>query len=420
MIILLVLIIIAILIEAFFSSSEMALISCDTANLKKLVKKNHISARVALKLLENRERFLVLTLLVVNVCTVLNANLMASLFQNHTNVANPYLWAILCSSVSIAIFGELIPKSFAQRYSLGWTLIVAHPIWLVEKLLYVFLSIVSGYANTLKRLFGGDSNALMVHKFTPEDLQGVIRDTKSHQTDLLLDEIEIINNILDISDVKASDIMTPLVNMKALNENTLIRDCIIEYDQTEQYSKLPIFRNRVDNIIGFVRPQDLIRSENFDDPVKVIMRKSQYVSEFSSLKQLFSTFKETSSEIVFVVNEYGGVVGLLTLEDILEEIIGEINDEYDKDDLKTKIRPRAGGYVVPAVVNFYEFIEHIGLTDFDEDFVAESLGGVIIEQLGKIPSVGEKIFLGDKMECEIMEVSAKKIEVVYVKLLEII
>jgi len=221
------------------------------------------------------------------------------------------------------------------------------------------------------------------------------------------DESELLRSIVDFGETQVSEVMTPRTDMVCTAEETTIAD-LRDLVTREKHSRIPVFRDSMDRIVGVAYSRDLLeawREGRESEPVATLMRKPLFVPETKKIDELMKEFQEERVQLAVVVDEYGGTAGLVTLEDLLEEIVGEIQDEYDEED-PLLIRQEDGSYLAGAMLDVDEFTDRFGLPDTDDDY--DTLGGLAIAELGHVPEAGES-FTFQGLEIEIMVADERRI-----------
>jgi CBS domain containing-hemolysin-like protein len=284
----------------------------------------------------------------------------------------------------------------AEELSLAVAPIIS---WLMVLLTPVIFAI-NALANGFLRLLGVDPNRKEA-LITEEELRTLVE--VSHEEGVIeQDERTMINNVVDFGDARARDIMIPRADMSMVEVSTSYQE-LLELFRRERFTRFPVYEDDRDNIIGILNMKDVLL---VTDPelfhIQDYMRKASYTYESKPLSELLSTMRESFVNIVIVLNEYGGAEGLVTMEDLLEEIVGEIRDEYDEDE-KTLIKPMgAGVYLVPGSMKLDDLNDALELSLASEDY--DSLGGLVMEQLDRLPRTGDVVRLeGVTLQVESMK-----------------
>lgn len=374
-------------LQAFFAGSEIALISCDKIKIRSLADKGSSSAKLVLSAYDRVEKFLSTTLVAINLSLITNTLILTFYIEANYGRASE-LYTVLILSPLIVIFGQVVPKAVFQKKRNTAILWAIYPLWVATKIFTPILYFVDIFMKGLWKLIGKERNT----SITREELIDVIEGDKSKPvTDY---DKRVLKRIFGFSETRVDEIMIPLVKVKAIEENAYVRQAIDLIKETG-HTRIPVYGERIDNIKGILHAFYLLGSEKADDPVKKYTRPSYYVPESKLVNELLDEMKEERITMAVVVDEYGGAVGILTIEDILEEVVGEIEDEYDKGSkLWRKIRD--GEYLVNPVIEIDQINEDLG-TGIPEDDDYETLGGFLLSRFGSIPDINETLTLRDKV-----------------------
>ncbi len=290
-------------------------------------------------------------------------------------------------TVLVLIFGEITPKTLAAQNSEKVSLIVARPISLLTYLLSPIVFFFTKIAGLFTRLLGGKSNANLP-TITEDELKTMVN--LSEEEGVIKDhEKTMICNVFDFDDQLIKDVMIQRTDIVAINMNATY-DEIMNIIKTEQYSRYPIYNKRIDNIVGILNVKELVFYRNSEEvfDIKKFMKKPYYTFEYLKTSELFREMKKRRTHMAVVIDEYGGTAGIITIEDLLEEIVGDISDEYD---IQTKEIEtiREGEYVVDGSTRIEQLNEQIGTRIESEHY--DSIGGFIIGEIGRLPQQGESI-----------------------------
>lgn len=218
----------------------------------------------------------------------------------------------------------------------------------------------------------------------------------SHEEGVLeAEEHEMINNVFDFGESQAKDVMIPRIDMTCIPVESTF-DEIVEVFRQDKYTRLPVYEETVDNVIGIINVKDLLLCEdkkNFS--VTSILRKPYYTYEFKKISELMDELKKTSNNFTIVIDEYGSTVGMITLEDLLEEIVGEIRDEYDEDEEDDIIQINDNEYIISGITRLNDLEELVELPESEEDDDFDSVGGYIVSQLGRLPQDGDEVVINN-------------------------
>ena len=383
------------LVQAFFAASEIALVSADDLKVRAESEGGHEDSRVLDQLLINRDRLLALTLTGTNLATVLAAVLLTSfLYRIGPNLV--YLAPFILIPTTL-LLGESIPKLLTLGDPHRVALFVARPLRFMATLLAPLLGVETILSRLLRRLAGVPADAESVF-LTREDLARLMRRRPSDASaqpshDAILPaEQQMISRIFRFSRADARKAMVPLVRVDAVPVETTLA-AAIETIRREGFSRLPVFRRRITDIVGVVHVFDLLRAPDLSRPVSDVMRPVSYFPESMPLDEALVAMQRTGENLSVIVDEYGGSAGILTLEDLIEEIVGDIEDEHDLgEELARIVSPRVLSVVGRAPIA--ELNERFGLKLPEADEYA-TIGGLVVERLGHIPKPGEKLSEGD-------------------------
>jgi putative hemolysin len=384
-----------VLVQAFFAASEIALVSADELKVRAGSERGEKTARLLDAMLERRDRLLALTLTSNNLATVLAA-VMLTAYLHEMGPKLSY-WAPFILAPLTLVFGEAIPKLLALRNPLAFTRIAVRPLRFLSVLFAPLLAVETLMSRALRRLAGVAPEAESVF-LSREDLVRLVhrRPTESAAAEaldaILPAERLMISRIFRFSRADARKAMVPLVRVDAVPEETTLEHAI-EVVRRVGYSRLPVFRRRITDIVGIVHVFDLLQAPDLSRPVREVMRPVSYFPESMPLDEVLVAIQRTGENLAVIVDEYGGAAGIITLEDLLEEVVGEIEDEYDKtEELARVINRRTLAIVGRAPIA--ELNERYGLKLPEADEYA-TIGGLVLERLGHIPQSGEHLRVGE-------------------------
>lgn len=287
------------------------------------------------------------------------------------------------------VLGELVPKSLALQYPERVALATTLPMrWSADIVLRPLIVILNGSGTILLRLLGMQQEAGHKVVHSPEEIQYLIR--QSHQGGLLdEDELQLLDNAFHVGELTVGDILIPRTRMTTADKSTPLPDLLRL--TAEEYTRVPIYEGDIDHIIGFVHIKDLFRlylQNKTGDPLKV-MRKACFVPETADLNEVWRIMDAEKSYLAIVFDEYGGTVGMVTREDLIEEIFGEVQDEFDEDELPPIIPNADGTYTVRGDVAIVTVNSQLNL-DLPTEH-AHTISGIVLDELGRIPEAGDKV-----------------------------
>jgi CBS domain containing-hemolysin-like protein len=383
------------IVQAFFAASEIALVSADDLKVRAGSESGHVRSRVLGGLLVNRDRLLALTLTGTNVATVIAAVVLTS-FLHQTRPHLIYLAPFILTPITL-VLGESIPKLLTLTNPHTFALYAARPLRFLATILAPLLYVETLLSRLLRRLAGVPADAESVF-LSRDDLARLMRRRPSdgseqpHHDAILPAEQLMISRIFRFSQAEARKAMVPLVGVDAVPEETSLA-AAIETVRREGFSRIPVFRRRITDIVGVVHVFDLLQAPDLSRPVSDIMRPVSYFPESMPLDEALVAMQRTGENLSVIVDEYGGSAGILTLEDLIEEIVGDIEDEHDRgEELAKVVSPRVLSVIGRAPIT--ELNERFGLKLSEADEYA-TIGGLVVERLGHIPKPGEKLIEGE-------------------------
>jgi len=373
--------------EIFFSGSEIALLAASPKKIKKSPGSQPGRAGLTLKLLQNRERMLATTLFGTNLSVVTNATLLTSFFLTLFPEQGE-VYAVMVLSPLLLIFGEIIPKILFQQYANAIAPVVSYPIWLASCIFYPLVFLVTGISNFVLSITGARKSH-HIPFVTREELRLIVKMSKGG-SDLTAEEVTMIERLFDFSHTVVKEAMIPLVDIATIEDAATVGEAIA-FLEAKGYSRIPVYHERTDNIIGIINSFDLLENLPMDQCIRPLIRRAPYVPETKALDGLFIEMQKKRSHLSIVVDEYGGTVGIITIEDILEEIVGEIQDEYDTEQQSFR-KMGKNKYIVRSRMEKGQLEELLAITLPEGDF--ETVGGFLLDRLGHIPQPGEILKYG--------------------------
>ncbi len=376
---------VCVLIEGFFSGSEIAIMAADALGLRERAAQGNRGAARALELREHPQALLGTTLLGTNLAVVV-ATTFVTVAMANAHGDQGELLTMLVLSPFVLVFGEIIPKSIYQQAALTMASRVALPLWALRRLAHPAIWALEALTSTLLRLFGVDPSTHRV-LVTREDLLVLLDGSAQAGSDIRPQEEEMIERIFELPETTVREVMIPLVEVEALEESTTVGQAVAAL-QEHGFSRYPIYRERIDDIRGVLHVFDLLHEQRADRPVGELVGEALIVPETARVDRLLQRLRTEGQNMAVVVDEYGGAQGIVTLEDIIEEIVGEIDDEHDKaDDYVRKVGPRS--YIIKARAEVDQLNEDLDLGIPEGDY--ETLGGFLLERLRRFPDAGESL-----------------------------
>ena len=378
--------IILLVLSGFFSMAETALMSVNKIKLRHMVEEEVPKAKLVESLIEDPNKLLGAILIgnnVVNIGASSLATVIATKLFGNSGVGI----ATGIMTILVLIFGEITPKSIAKQKAESVALKVAPLIKVVvtifKPLVFVFTSISSVFI----RLMGANPDEAEAF-ITEEELKTMV-DVSEEEGVLKNVEKEMIFNVFDFADLQVKDIMVQRVDIIAVDEEFTYEQ-VMEIIKREQFSRIPVYSETIDNIVGILNVKDFAMVDNIKENfyVNKYIREPYYTFEFKKIVEVFNDMKKTRNHMAIVLDEYGGTVGIVTIEDLVEEIVGDIEDEYDEEKKSIEV-VKDNEYVVDGSTRLHDLGDLLNVDMESEEF--DSVGGLMIGELGRIPEEKEQI-----------------------------
>jgi len=379
-----ILLVLLVLMSAFFSSSETALINMSKIRLKYLVKEKVKNADKLEKLYEDSNKLIGAILIGNNIVNVATSSIATIITTSRFSNAGLGI-SVGLTTLVILIFGEITPKNLALKNSESISLFVAPIILFLVRIFTPILFILNNISNLLSALLG-QRNDDKKPTITQDELKTIV-DVSNQEGVLETDETEMIQNIFEFKDLTVDDIMIQRRDIVAISAD-MSYDEIIDVFKNRQLSRLPIYEDTIDDIIGVLYAKDLFFTEQSkeDFDIKTVMREPVFVNEFVKISDFFKKMQQVKTHIAIVLDEYGGVAGIVTMEDLVESIVGDIYDEYDQQDEEVR-KLKENIYVINGNSKLTEIQDLLQVELVSKDY--ESLGGYLMDKMGKIPTQGD-------------------------------
>ena len=382
------------LVNAFFACAEMAMVSVNKSKIRRLADDGRKSAKLVLKFLEEPTKFL---------STIQVAITLAGFFSSAsaaTGLSKPvgqwlkdmgisygdkvsFVAVTLILSYFTLVFGELVPKRVALQKPEAISLFCVKPIRIISKFASPFIKLLTFSTNLVTKPFGlreGNAEEML----SREEIKSLVRESQANGV-LNREEKEMIDSIMEFDDKMAKEIMTPRINVFAIDISEPIEE-YIEVLMKAQYSRIPVYEEDIDNIIGILFIKDYLREASKHGPSRVdilsILRKPYFVPDSKYIRDLFRELQQSKKQIAILINEYGGFAGIVTMEDLVEEVMGEIEDEYDPA-LSRISKIDANTYLIDGLVTIGELNNKLDLNLYSENY--DTISGYLIDQIGSIP-----------------------------------
>ena len=376
-------------LSALFSSSETALTTVNRIRVRTLAGQGDKRAMTLLAVLQNPEKMLSVILIGNNVVNLYASSLATtvtlSLFGSKlVGVATGIL------TLAVLVFGEVAPKTMASRNAEQIALRAAGPVKVLMWLFTPLVFVVNNLARLVMKLFGADRPSKR-ELMTAEELRTIVQ--VGHEDGVIENsERKMIDNVFDFGDRNARDIMIPRIDMTCIDVETGY-DELMEVVREEKYTRIPVYKESTDTIVGILNIKDLLfRAQDKPFRIAELMRKPLFTYEQKKTSELMVEMRKNYTNLAIVLDEYGVTAGMVTMEDILEEIVGEIRDEYDRDEEKSIRRIAPNTYLIEGNVKIDDVNEVLQLHLASEDY--ESIGGYVLEQLEHFPKEGECVTKG--------------------------
>ena len=407
----LVVLFVLIILSGFFSSAETALTTVNRVRMRALEEEGNKRAAKVNKILDNYSKMLS-TILVGNNIVNLSASSLATTLALRINLAVGIATGIL--TLVILIYGEIMPKTWAMLNAERISLVYSGIIYVLMLVLTPVIFIIDRLANIFMKLLRIDPNK-KVNTMTETELKTYV--DVSHEDGVIeSEEREMIYNVFDFSDALAKDIMIPRINMVTVNVNASYEK-VMNIFRESMYTRLPVYEDDKDNIIGLINIKDFILSQDKETfQIRNILRDAHYTYEYKKIADLMYEIREKTTSVTFVLNEYGATVGMITLEDLLEEIVGEIRDEYDADEAEYIQKVGERTYLVEGSMKLDDINDALDTDLESEDY--DSIGGIIIECLDRLPEDQEEVTLKDGIRLKVQGIDQNRISKVLMTLPE--
>ncbi len=399
----LIILIILILINAFFAASEIAFISLNDAKIDLMVKDGNKKAKTISKMLKTPSRFLATIQIGITLAGFLSSafasdsfadDLAPMLYQAVPSISLETWKGISIIIITIIlsyftlIFGELVPKRIAMKKCEMIAFASIGVINFISLVTSPFVRFLEFSTNVVSKLFGVTGNE--EETVTEEEIRMMV-DVGEEKGTIKLNEKEMINNIFEFNDRTVSEIMTPRTQIFALDGNLAMSEAILEIAEDYKYSRIPIYKDSIDQIIGILYVKDmLLEQKNKNTKIKNVVKDTFFIPATKNVDEVFAEMRKNKKQIAIVLDEYGGTAGLITMEDILEEIVGDIFDEFD-DIEKEYEKIDETTFLLQGSMPIYECRKVLGIAIPEGDY--ETLSGYLIDELGRIPEEKEKPIL---------------------------
>lgn len=398
-------------LSAFFSSAETALTTVNRIHMRTLADADNKKAKMVLKITKDSAKMLSAILIGNNIVNLsassIATTLAISMFGNYgAGIATGIITFL------ILIFGEVSPKTLSTIKADSISMKIAGIINVLMIVLTPVIFLINKLSLGVLFLFGvkaSDGNRVM----TEEELRTIV--DVGQETGVIEDEERaMIHNVFDFGDAEAKEVMIPRIDMTFVHIDADYNEVLKIYKQ-DMFTRLPVYEESTDNVVGIINMKDLLLIENTDNfSIRDIMREPYFTYEHKNTSDLFLEMKKSSISLAIVLDEYGVTAGLITLEDLIEEIVGEIRDEYDTDEIDDITRLSDREYLVLGSANLEDVSDELNLNLESDDY--DTIGGYCLEKLDHLPERNEIIITDDDVLLRIEAVDKNRIEKVYIKL----
>jgi putative hemolysin len=382
-----------IFISAFFSAAETAFTAINRIKLRSIIEDQKTNARHIEYLLKHPKKLLTAILIGNNLANIAATTFATAFFIDIlksfgiTNIAAMLGIITVLVTFILLVFGEITPKTLAMKNPSKWAFKISSIIYYLYFLEYPFIWMFYSISTILSNVFGIQTNTSS--QLTEEEIKLLIQ-LGQEEGILKKEEQKMLHGVINVFDKVVREIMTPRTDMVCLERSSSIAEAI-DIIRSKGHSRIPIYEEKIDNIVGFVYAKDLLYA-NMSNQSKLLhnfMREAIFIPESKQIQSLLQQMRKKKFHLSIVVDEHGGVAGLVTMEDIIEEIVGEIQDEYDNEKLAIN-KLTSSRYIIDAAVRIEELSESLGFP-FPEDEDYDTVAGFILAQIGSLPKKDDKI-----------------------------
>lgn len=381
--------VVLLLLSAFFSSAETAFVSVSQIRMRSLADDGNRRAARVLRIVSDSSRMLSAILIGNNI-----VNISASSLATTVSLA---LWGNKAVSIAtgiltllVLIFGEICPKTIATAYADKISLAYSNVVWALMVVLKPIIFLINKIAKGFLFVFGFNPDK-HVASITEDELRTIV-DVSHEEGVIESDEHELINNVFEFGDSLAKDVMIPRIDMVCVASDSSY-DEVISIFKKCMYTRLPVYEESPDKVIGIINVKDLLLCEDTKAfTISSILRKPYYTFEYKNVSELMEEMRKTSNNFTVVIDEYGSTVGMVTLEDLLEEIVGEIRDEYDADEEDAIVKINDDEYLLSGTTRLDDLEDFITVPEEDDESeYYDSIAGFIVRKLERLPKTGDEI-----------------------------
>ena len=407
----LIVLIILLLLSGFFSSAETALTTANRIRMRTLAEEGNKKAARVLAITDDSPKMLSAILIGNNIVNLSASSLSTSLaLKLFGSVGVGIATGIL--TLLVLIFGEISPKTMATIYADKMSLSYSGIILFLMKILTPVIFVINALSMLLLRLLRVNPNDA-AKQMTEKELRTIV--DVGHENGIIeSEEHAIINNVFDFNDAQAKEVMVPRIDMTMVDINSSY-DELLEIFREFQFTRIPVYEDSTDNVVGILNIKDLLLLDNQNDfSIRSLMREPFYTYEHKNTAELFNEMKTESINIAIVLDEYGTTAGLITLEDLIEEIVGEIRDEFDANEEEDLIKLNEQEYLISGSMNLEDLCETLNLPFSSEDY--DTIGGYLIGLLEHFPKEGETFTTEENSTLRVQKMDKNRIEKIHISL----
>lgn len=405
-----VILIILLLLSAFFSSSETALTTVSRIRMRSLAEEGNRRAARVLTVTDNSAKMLSAILIGNNIVNLSASSIATALAIELFGSAGAGI-ATGILTILILIFGEISPKTMATIRAEKLSLRFSGIILILMKVLTPVIFIINALAMIVLRIFGVDPTEKN-RGMTESELRTIV--DVGHESGVIeTEEKEMINNVFDFGDAEAKEVMVPRIDMTFVQADSTYEE-VLEIYREDRFTRLPVYEEDTDDVIGILNIKDLLLCDKENFSLRQLMREPYFTYEYKNTAELLIEMRSSSINIAIVLDEYGTTAGLITLEDLVEEIVGEIRDEYDEDEEDPIQKLSNREYLVEGSMNLEDFSDYFNLKLESDDY--DSIGGYMIGLLDHLPKIRESVTTPDGIFMQVRTKNKHRIETIYVKL----
>lgn len=404
---LIIVLIVLIFFSAFFSSSETAFSAANRVRLKNMEQAGKAKAGKVLKIIDDYDSMLSAILIGNNIVNIAASSIATVLFVRAMGDIGA-TWSTLVLTIVILIFGEVTPKSIAKEIPETFAMVVSGPIHVLMKVFYPLTVVFSGWKNLIKKVFKFNSE----DKITEDEFMTMV-DEAENDGGISEDDSELIKNVMDFNDAEVSEILTPRVDVVAA-PITISKKELDQLFRDSDFSRIPIYEENLDDILGYIHQKDFAEDVlNGNFKLTDILQPVQFVPPTMKISKVLDILQSSHNHMAVISDEFGGTDGIVTMEDILEELVGEIYDEHDEEETAF-LSMGEDVYAVDCSIDLEDFFEHFHMEEPNSD--SNTVAGWAIEQFGEIPEPGQS-FTYENLEITAQTVDAKRLDEITVKVL---